>query len=54
MPAIPDTISDIRCRRAKEIPGNIYNHLLVKLVPSPEADDVTVTSSQSLMPPRDR
>ena len=26
----------------------------VKLVPSPEADDVAVTSSQSLMPCRDR
>ena len=26
----------------------------VKLVPYPEADDVAVTSSQSLMPDRDR
>ena len=29
-------------------------YLYVKLVPSPEADDVAVKSSQSLMPCRDR
>ena len=32
----------------------VYLQQYVKLVPSPEADDVAVTSSQSLMPCRDR
>ena len=32
----------------------MYTYMYVKLVPSPEADDVTVTSSQSLMPCGDR
>ena len=34
--------------------SGIFLKLDVKLVPSPEADDVTVTSAQSLMPCRDR
>ena len=34
--------------------AHMYMYVYVKLVPSPEGDDVAVTSAQSLVPCRDR
>ena len=49
---------DTQLRTLRDPSGSFVLHFIfydaVKLVPSPETDDVAVTSSQSLMPSRDR